>query len=283
MPGFKYNSTLFIAVLTVWMPMVFLKSVSVKRTSGDATGFPFSLPLVQSFTSLSFDIPVTFLVGENGSGKSTILEAVAAAAGCVTVGSENIERDTTLDSIRAFSRCLRLAWVKRTHRGFFLRAEDFFGFAKRLRTMAHELQEEADKYSGDDYGSRLARGSLLGQRRALVEKYGENLDANSHGECFLKLFEERFVPEGLYLLDEPEVPLSPLRQLALLSMLKQMVITRNAQFIIATHSPILMAFPGARIYNFDEIPPCVVAYHDLDHVSLTRDFLNNPEQFLRRL
>jgi predicted ATPase len=263
--------------------MVFLKSVSVKSLPAAASGFPFSLPLVQAFTSLSLDTPVTFLVGENGSGKSTILEAIAAAAGCVSVGSENIEQDTTLESVRSLSRCLRLAWSKRTHRGFFLRAEDFFGFAKRLRTMARELQEEADRYPGDDYGSRLARGSLLGQRRALVNKYGENLDANSHGECFLKLFEERFVPEGLYLLDEPEVPLSPLRQLALLSMLKQMVTEQNAQFVIATHSPILMAFPGARIYNFDEIPPQVIEYHDLEHVSLTRDFLNNPEQFLHRL
>lgn len=263
--------------------MVFLKSVSVKSLPDDATGFPFSLPLVRSFTALSLDTPVTFLVGENGSGKSTVLEAIAAAADCISVGSETIEQDITLERIRAFSRYLRLTWSRRTHRGFFLRAEDFFGFAKRLRTMARELQKEADKYPGDDYGSKLARGSLLGQRNALVKKYGENLDANSHGECFLKLFEERFVPAGLYLLDEPEVPLSPLRQLTLLSMLKKMVNEQNAQFIIATHSPILMAFPNACIYNFDEIPPRVIAYHDLEHVSLTRDFLNNPEQFLHRL
>jgi predicted ATPase len=263
--------------------MVFLKSVSIDPLPPDASEFPLTLPLVQSLSSLKLTSPVTFLVGENGSGKSTILEALAVAAGSITVGSENIEQDTTLKSIRSFSKFLRLAWTKRTHRGFFLRAEDFFGFAKRVRGMANELAQEAEKYPGDDYGSRLARGSLLGQRSALINKYGENLDAHSHGECFLKLFEERFVPDGLYLLDEPEVPLSPLRQLTFLSLLKNMVNEKNAQFIIATHSPIIMAYPDAQIFTFDEIPPRIVQYNDLEHVTLTRDFLHNPEQFLRHL
>jgi predicted ATPase len=116
----------------------------------------------------------------------------------------------------------------------------------------------------------------------LIERYGENLDANSHGESFLKIFQSRFVAGGLYLLDEPEAPLSPQRQLALMSMLKEMV-DQEAQFIIATHSPILMAFPGARILNFDNHPVMEAHYDDVEHVSLTRAFLNNPQSFLRRL
>ena len=100
---------------------------------------------------------------------------------------------------------------------------------------------------------------------------------------FLKFFEARFVPRGLYMLDEPEAPLSPLRQLSLLSMLKEMVEAKEAQFIIATHSPILMAFPDAAIMSFDDYPVRPVAYEDVEHVSLTRDFLNRPEQFLRHL
>jgi predicted ATPase len=150
--------------------------------------------------------------------------------------------------------------------------------------MTRELQELADSFDQEYTGSALglAKGAVLGQRRALVERYGENLDANSHGESFLKLFQSRFVAGGLYLLDEPEAPLSPQRQLALMSMMKEMI-DQDAQFIIATHSPILMAFPGARILNFDERPVREVNYDDVEHVSLTRAFLNNPQSFLRRL
>jgi predicted ATPase len=116
----------------------------------------------------------------------------------------------------------------------------------------------------------------------LEQRYGEGLDAQSHGESFLSLFQTRFVPGGLYLLDEPEAPLSPLRQLTLISLLKQMI-TQEAQFIIATHSPLLMAFPGATIFSFDghQIQPAV--YDELEHVTLTRQFLNNPDSFLKRL
>ncbi len=116
----------------------------------------------------------------------------------------------------------------------------------------------------------------------MIERYGEDLDANSHGESFLKLFRSRFVPAGLYLLDEPEAPLSPQRQLALLSMLKEMV-AEQAQFIIATHSPILMAYPEAQILSFASHPVSEVSSENVEHVSLTRAFLNNPNSFLRHL
>src|SRR6185369_10039677 len=135
------------------------------------------------------------------------------------------------------------------------RAEDFFNFARRLKRTTEELQEIADEFEKEytGYALGLAKGAALGQRRALIERYGQDLDANSHGESFLKLFQSRFVPAGLYLLDEPEAPLSPQRQLALLSMLREMV-DREAQFIIATHSPILMAYPNAQIFSFDSHP-----------------------------
>ncbi|HEX8116062.1 MAG TPA: AAA family ATPase, partial [Pyrinomonadaceae bacterium] len=132
------------------------------------------------------------------------------------------------------------------------------------------------------YGLQLAKGAVLGQRRALAEKYGEDADARSHGESFLQLFQSRFVPGGLYLLDEPEAPLSPQRQLALLAMLKSMA-EQDSQFVVATHSPILMALPGADILSFDHAPVRRVRYEEVEHVNLTRDFLNNPEAFLRHL
>jgi predicted ATPase len=116
----------------------------------------------------------------------------------------------------------------------------------------------------------------------MERRYGVDLDANSHGQSFLRLFQSRFVPEGLYLLDEPEAPLSPQSQLALMAMMSDMIAKRG-QFIIATHSPILLGFPGARIYSFDAPPVSEVEYASLEHVALTREFLNAPERFLRHL
>jgi predicted ATPase len=116
----------------------------------------------------------------------------------------------------------------------------------------------------------------------MEQRYGVDLDANSHGQSFLKLFQSRFVPGGLYLLDEPEAPLSPQSQLALLAMIGEMV-AQDAQFIIATHSPLLLAFPGAQIYSFDRTPVRVVSYEDLDHVRITRDFLNGPDRYLKQI
>ncbi len=264
--------------------MIHLKSISIKHPAAEPEAFPFNLPLVRNFTSLEFRAPVTFLVGENGSGKSTLLEAIAAGIGAIAVGAEDVERDASLVPARALGRHLKFSWLRKTRAGFFLRAEDFFGFAKRMRRAVKDLEAIAEGFESEytGYALGLAKGSAMGQRRALIEKYGENLDASSHGESFLKLFQSRFVPGGLYLLDEPEAPLSPQRQLALLSMLKEMV-AADAQFIIATHSPILMAFPEAVILSFDAHPIREVKWEEIEHVSLTRAFLNNPQAYLRHL
>lgn len=245
------------------------------------------MPVVRALESLEFPSAVTFFVGENGSGKSTLLEGIAAAVGVPTVGSEAVRDDATLAAQRALAERLRLAWTRRTHKGFFLRAEDFFGFTKYLARLRGELQtrlEEIDAEYADrsPYARGLARGPSAGSLAALERRYGVDLDASSHGESFLKLFRSRFVPGGLYLLDEPEAPLSPQSQLGLIAMLKDML-KEDAQFIIATHSPILLAFPDATIYTFDEQPPKRVEFEQLEHVRLTRDFLNDPEAFLRHL
>ena len=266
----------------------FLRSISPKSRFADAPAvFPYSVPAVRSLGELPFPSPVTFFVGENGSGKSTILEGIAAAVGLPAIGSDRVEDDTTLAEQRALGAALRLVWTRRTHRGFFLRAEDFFGFAKyvaRLRAeLATRVAEVEQEYEGrSDFAKALAMGPAVGSLRDMEARYGLDPDANSHGQSFLKLFESRFVPGGLYLLDEPEAPLSPQSQLALISMLRGMV-GRDAQFVIATHSPILLAYPGATIYSFDEPPPRRVAYEDLEHVSLTREFLRDPERYLRHL
>jgi predicted ATPase len=264
----------------------FLRSVS-QRAGAPSDRFPFSVPVIRELTTLSFTSQVTFFVGENGSGKSTLLEAIAAAARLPAVGSADLTDDATLKLQRELAGVLRLTWNRMTSRGFFLRAEDFFGFAKRLSAMKLELRQrmaelETEYADRSAWAKGLAMGPMASSIAALERRYGVDLDANSHGQSFLKIFQSRFVPGGLYLLDEPEAPLSPQSQLALIVMMQEMV-AQDAQFIVATHSPILLAFPGATIVSFDHVPAEVVEYESLEHVRLTRDFLNAPERFLRAL
>lgn len=264
----------------------FLREVT-RHGHPDDTTFPYSVPVIRALASMSFPGRVTFFVGENGSGKSTLLEAIAAAAGLPVVGSAEMEVDATLGTQRELGKALRLVWARPTHRGFFLRAEDFFGFAKRLSAMRQEFQQriaelELEYAHASSYAKGLAMGPARTSLAALEKRYGADLDANSHGQSFLKLFQSRFVPGGLYLLDEPEAPLSPQSQLALMVMIQDMV-SEDAQFIIATHSPILLAFPGATIMSFDHVPAEAVAYDELEHVMLTREFLKAPERYLRAL
>jgi predicted ATPase len=268
--------------------LIHLKSISLRtRNSETAAGFPFNVSALQSLGEIKFTAPVTFFVGENGSGKSTLMEAIACSAGSIAVGSDNTAMDRTLDSVRNFADSLKLTWLKRTRRGFFLRAEDFFGYAKRMTRIREEMEEDIKtvekEYEGRSaMAQKLAKVPYAGQLAEIRKKYGEGLDRCSHGESFLTLFRSRFVPNGLYLLDEPEAPLSPVRQLAFLSAVKEMI-EQNAQFIIATHSPILMAFPDAVILSFDGGRIHEVDYQDLEHVTLTRSFLNNPEAYLKHL
>jgi predicted ATPase len=257
------------------------------RAADPGEDFPFSVPSIRSLNQLSLDAPVTLLVGENGSGKSTFLEGLAIATKLPTVGSVPAMRDNTLTAQRRLARGLRLSWRDRSHRGFFLRAEDFFGFSKTLAQMKVDFEREkdamADKFKDHSpMAQTLAQGPALRSLGEMKERYGENPDARSHGEGFLHLFQSRLVPRGLYLLDEPEAALSPQSQLAFLSMLKASI-DDGSQFVIATHSPILMAVPDAVILSFDSVPVRSVAFEELEHVSLLRDYLASPERFLRHL
>lgn len=268
--------------------MVHLKSIRVREFSQqDRDSFPFNLEIIRSLHEMQLVSPVTFFVGENGSGKSTILESIACAAESITVGSESVRTDKSLAPIRKLAQYFRFAWNKRTRKGFFLRAEDFFGYAKSMRQMREELEQDLGnidhEYAGHSkYAADLARIPYQSQVAAIKNRYGRDLDNYSHGESFLTLFQSRFVPDGLYLLDEPEAALSPARQLTFIAALKQMI-GENAQFIIATHSPIILAFPDATILNFKDGQIHQVQYDQLEHVQLTKEFLNNPESFLRYL
>jgi len=245
------------------------------------------VPLVRALERWDLERPITILVGENGSGKSTLLEGLAVAAGLPALGAEDVQTDPTLRAARDLARCLRLRWSRRTHRGFFLRAEDFFSFSKRVAALraglCTDLGEMEARFADRPAQARaLATGPLRKELAALQERYGLDPDAASHGETFLRIFQSRAVPGGLYVLDEPEAALSPTRQLGLVALLGDLA-GEGCQFVLATHSPVLMAAPGAAIFSCDEPPLRRVAYADLPAVTLLRDFLNRPEQFLRRL
>lgn len=266
---------------------VHLRSIALRRDSPLPKGFPFDVPVIQHLDHLHFSQPLTFFVGENGSGKSTVLEAIAVAAELPTIGSSDAQRDESLAGVRPLSDRLKWVWSKRTRSGFFMRSEDFFGYAKRINTELayYKARLEDDSLSHPGQSEFARRLSKLGDARsyqALQSSYGDGLEAQSHGESYFKLFRARFRAGGLYLMDEPEAPLSPNRQLTLMSLLSEMI-KQEAQFIIATHSPILLAYPNATIYEFAHGQITETTYDSLEHVQITRDFLNDPQAYLRHL
>src|SRR5579875_3156533 len=252
--------------------MIHLRSIAFRAPPAEAAQrFPFAVPAIAALSNTRLDLttPVTLLVGENGSGKSTLMEALAVAIGSITVGTEDVSRDVTLDAVRPLADTLKLTWNVKTKRGFFLRAEDFFGYAQRMQRTLQEYQAEIQRIEDDDTLSKAAKGlAQLPYRREIGDmrhSYGSGLDTISHGESFLRLFQTRFVPNGVYLLDEPEAPLSPMRQLALVALIKRTVEEEGAQFIIATHSPILLAAPQAQILSLTPQGLTPIAFDETEH------------------
>jgi predicted ATPase len=214
---------------------------------------PFNVPAFQKGIDIEIRTTVTFFVGENGSGKSTLLEALAEICG---FGPQGGNRDHYLEASverSELAQALRLSWIPKVTEGFFMRAESFYNFATYL----------------DQVSDLRAYG-------------GRSLHHQSHGESFLALFQNRF-EQGIYILDEPEAALSPQRQLSFLRIIHDLEAPGHAQFLIATHSPILMAYPGAVLYGFDESGIHEVAYHDTEHYLVTKDFLNAPERYMKHL
>lgn len=232
----------------------FLTQVEVNDLRVQPGVYPFTLPILADGLSLEFTTPVTFFVGENGSGKSSILEALAWSTGFGLHGGSRDHQFIEDTDGHALGRALKLSWRQRSADGFFLRAETFHQFATNLEAS----QSEFGRYGGRSFHER------------------------SHGEAFLALFEHRF-EDGLYLLDEPEAALSPARQLAFLRIMHELASRRVAQFIVATHSPILLCLPGARVLTFDDGVIAETPYQETEHYQLTRRFLNDPALYLRHL
>lgn len=221
--------------------------------------YPFSLPVVRNLDSLKLHPKVTFFVGENGSGKSTLLEAIAAVWGFNPEGGSRNFRFSTRESHSELHDFLRLSKSHtRPKDGFFLRAESFFNVATEIENL--------------DGGN--TSGPLISEAYG-----GTSLHEQSHGEAFFALLMHRFFGQGFYILDEPEAALSPMRQMAMLSRIHDLV-EDNSQFIIATHSPIIMAYPNAQIYVISDKGITATPYTETEHYRVTKDFLNKPEKML---
>jgi len=230
-----------------------------RREGWDADIYPFNLPAVRSLHTLKFHPNVTFLVGENGSGKSTLIEALAVAWGFNAEGGTknfNFSTHQAHSPLHRFVRPVRAPI--RVRDGFFLRAESYFNLASEI--------ERLDSEPGFGPPIKASYG-------------GKSLHEQSHGESFFALFDNRFGGEGLYILDEPEAALSPTRQLSFLAKMHELVLARS-QFIIATHSPILLGYPNAWIYQASEHGLDRVEYEDTDHYQVTRNFLTRREMML---
>lgn len=218
----------------------FLRRVSIDDAAHD--GHPFDIPVIAAGLDITFTTPVTFLVGENGSGKSTLLEAVAECCGFNPEGGSRDHHRAVFEDRSPLAQALRLEWMPKVIEGFFLRAESFFNFASYLEGTQTDFRA---------YG-------------------GTSLHQQSHGESFLALFTDRF-EQGIFILDEPEAALSPQRQLSFLRILHDLAASGGAQFLIATHSPMLLTLPGATVLSLDGGRIEATVYQETRHYQVTRD------------
>jgi predicted ATPase len=245
------------------MPEPFLRSLGLRRELiGDAGVYPFSIPAIASLSELELHPQVTLLCGANASGKSTLVEAIAVACGLNPEGGGRNFRFETRPSHSLLGDCIRLTRGARQPRtDFFLRAESYFNVASEI--------EEIDRQPG-------------GGPPVIASYGGVSLHEQSHGQSFMALLNHRLGPDGLYLFDEPEAALSPQGQLAMLAHMHDLV-ADGCQLVIATHSPILLSFPGALIYELSEHGIAAVAYDETETVSLYRSFLARPDAYHRHL
>jgi len=247
------------------IPTQYIRQITLLRDKvEDFKKYPFSLPAIRNLEDLDIHPKATILVGENGSGKSTLLEAIAVALGFNAEGGTRNFNFHTRQSHSELYKYLRVTkGTKRPRDGFFLRAESFFNVATEIERMDTDEEPCFAPPVIDSYG-------------------GISLHEQSHGEAFLALMINRFSGHGVYILDEPEAALSPKRQLAVLVRMHDLI-QSESQFIMATHSPILMAYPDAQIYQCGAKGVEKIAYEETEHFQVTRNFLSDPQRMLQML
>jgi predicted ATPase len=244
------------------LPPPFLKRLSFLQERVQPDEFPFTIPAFQrGKLTLDFERPITIIVGENGTGKSTLIEGIAGQCGFNLSGGNRNHVYASDQNSSPLSQALRLSWLPKVTRGFFLRAESFFNFGH--------------------YVDNIPPDSSCANPR---EPYGgKSLHEQSHGESFLALFTNKFRGQAIYILDEPEAALSPRRQLEFLKVIRMLELEGDSQFIIATHSPILMAYPRAQLLMFDGRVIREASLSETPHYQLTRNFVMNPKAMMDEL
>jgi len=244
-----------------------LKKIALLRDRvSDWDAYPFSVPAIRQLEELKLKSRVCFFAGENGTGKSTLLEAIAVHYGFGREGgTRNFSNDSTESnhSVDPLVRALRLSFDKRTGAGFFLRAESWFNTVSYMDNL--DLEPAKSPPISAFYG-------------------GQSLHTRSHGETFFTVLDLKFRRNGLFLLDEPEAALSPQRQLAFLVLVHDVLREyKDAQFIISTHSPILLGYPNAQIVSFDDAPLHEITYEEAGSMQVVKQFVNHREEFLEEL
>lgn len=246
--------------------------------------FPFDIPEVKFAKSIPFPTPVTFFIGDNGTGKSTLLEVLAYRLQLPHMDGSGYGKKS-FDAAKALLPYLRLQWDIERSVGFFFRAEDFgdlLNSIDRNDTRLHAQLKDLEGEVPDDIIQQM-KDSANYQMFHVRQNYGQDLQSFSHGEAYLQIIYEKIKRRGIFLLDEPEAALSPSRQLSLIYYIHEHLQQNMSQFIIATHSPIVMAFPGATLYEITGKGMRQVALEDTEHYSLTKTFLNDPQAYLRFL
>lgn len=262
--------------------MPFIQSFSINTERQHP--FPFNIPAVKFARDIALDSRITIFVGDNGSGKSTLLESLAFYLNVPLIGGF-IGSRPGFEAAAVIKPFLDVAWKWQTKQGFFFRAEDFSDFINSVEREKNKIANDLRDLEGRVDDSVIARMSesmnyhLFEMRR----QYGDNMQAYSHGEAYLTILQTRIKDKGVYLLDEPEAALSPLKQLSLMAFILEVLKDKNTQFIIATHSPILMGFPDATLYEIQEEGMQAVKFKETDHYRITKTFLDNPEHYLRHL
>lgn len=260
--------------------MSFIKSFSINTDKKNP--FPFNIPAVKFAKQIRLDNKVTIFVGDNGCGKSTLLESLAYYLNTPLIGGY-IGSSASFEAARLLKPYLEIEWIRKISKGFFFRAEDFSDFINAVERVKTKIKMDLSELKGQVDDSIIERMSES-MNYSLYEtrkKYGADMQAFSHGEAYLTILQTRILDKGIYLLDEPEAALSPLRQLSLIAFVLKVLKGENTQFIIATHSPILMGIPGATLYEIQEDSMQEVKYKETDHYRITRTFLDNPEYYLR--
>lgn len=267
--------------------MIYLNKISISNNRLEK--WPFNIKVISTLNQLSFKTPVTFIAGENGTGKSTLVESLAIKLKMPAIGRVDAVYDDTLKQLDYFVKNISLTMRSKPRNKFFLRSEDFFNFVLKLNKEQDELRKELHRVDIEykdksQFTKNQARSAYLNSHYQMKKLYGEDMLENaSHGESFIRLFNNRIRPNGLYILDEPAVPLSPLRQLSLLHIIKEMSEEHNCQFIIATHSPILLAYKEATIFSLNNDVIENVKWRDLESVQLLKDFLIEPDRYIDKL